>query len=100
MSGNGSMNDRIRQAMTPKHDLETFVGFLPGHNLPQDATEATQPAQEPPDRSQAPPKPSRRRVNADAGEGTGPDSHPDAGTSGHQVMNRLLKDAIRGKDRA
>lgn len=103
MSGNSDMNGWIRQAMTPKHALETFVGLLNGQDQQDDqegqqggqgtgtGSQGGQQAQDPP----------RRRVNADAGEGQGLDAQPEAGgTAANQVMNRLLKDAIRNKERS
>ena len=101
MSGNGDMNAWIRQGLTPKHALEAFVGLLAGQDTDQDPEEAqggTEGGQQTQDAQGGQGTP-RRRVNADAGEGNLPENQPDAGATGHQAMNRLLKDAIRGKDR-
>lgn len=84
--------------MTPKHALETFVGLLGGQTDDQETQEGTGGAtgSEGGGQAQDPP---RRRVNADAGEGQGPDAQPEVGGTAHQAMNRLLKEAVRNKGR-
>ncbi|GAB2747632.1 hypothetical protein GCM10027273_27920 [Nocardioides pakistanensis] len=112
MSTNGDMNGWIRQAMTPKHALEAFVGLLAGRDPADDAQgrqETAQAAQQGQQGGQGSgtgtqghqegQTPTRRRVDANAGEGNRPENQPDAGGTSHQAMNRLLKEAVRNKDR-
>lgn len=96
MSTNSDMNGWIRRAMTPKHALEAFVGLLAGQNTDQGSREATETDTPP---GGGPPPPPRRRVDLDAGEGRGPEAEPEVGGTANGAMNRLLRAAVRNKDR-
>lgn len=98
MTDNAAMNARLRQALTPKHDLNTLGTSRADQDGAQDqgTPQGTgSPSGGPPDT----PEPPRRRVNHDAGEGRGPDGSPWSWDSSHAAMNQTLREAVRNKPR-